>query len=286
MITKSYVSTIKELRMPKKYILYSVLYGITTLIVPLSVQFLVNNLALSGIWINIFGFIIIIGTGLTISLLLRYSQIVLNENLQRELFLSEISKWKSEIEEKNRTLFMEIFFAIKSFSKSFTSLIEIFLVTFFGIIVMMAFHPAFLILAIITGATLYQIRESTKPAIESSIEESNQKYELFRLANTGTNIGETEINNYLANRHEKFRFISSNTIKIFILFVVGQLLLLGGGSWLIQINQLSIGQLVSAEIIFSGITVSLNKLPSALESLYEFETNIYKLVKAKGEYHE
>ncbi len=286
MITKSYVSTIKELRMPKKYILYSVLYGITTLIVPLSVQFLVNNLALSGIWINIFGFIIIIGTGLTISLLLRYSQIVLNENLQRELFLSEISKWKSEIEEKNRTLFMEIFFAIKSFSKSFTSLIEIFLVTFFGIIVMMAFHPAFLILAIITGATLYQIRESTKPAIESSIEESNQKYELFRLANTGTNIGETEINNYLANRHEKFRFISSNTIKIFILFVVGQLLLLGGGSWLIQINQLSIGQLVSAEIIFSGITVSLNKLPTALESLYEFETNIYKLVKAKGEYHE
>ena len=272
--------------MPKKYILYSVLYGITTLIVPLSVQFLVNNLALSGIWINIFGFIIIIGAGLTISLLLRYSQIVLNENLQRELFLSEISKWKSEIEEKNRILFMEIFFAIKSFSKSFTSLIEIFLVTFFGIIVMLAFHPAFLILAIITGLTLYQIRESTKPAIESSIEESNQKYELYRLAKSGTDIGPTEIDNYLANRHEKFRFISSNTIKIFVLFVVGQLLLLGGGSWLIQINQLSIGQLVSAEIIFSGITVSLNKLPSALESLYEFETNIYKLVKAKGEYNE
>jgi putative ABC transport system ATP-binding protein len=151
---------------------------------------------------------------------------------------------------------------------------------------MMAFHPAFLILAIITGLTLYQIRESTKPAIESSIEESNQKYELFRLAKTATNIGPTEINNYLANRHEKFRFISSNTIKIFILFVVGQLLLLGGGSWLIHINQLSIGQLVSAEIIFSGITVSLNKLPSALEALYEFETNIYKLVKAKGEENE
>ena len=272
--------------MPKKYILYSVLYGITTLIVPLSVQFLVNNLALSGIWINIFGFIIIIGAGLTISLLLRYSQIVLNENLQRELFLSEISKWKAKIDEENRDLFMEIFFATKSFSKSFTSLIEIFLITFFGTIVMMAFHPAFLILAIITGLTLYQIRESTKPAIESSIEESNQKYELFRLAKTATNIGPTEINNYLANRHEKFRFISSNTIKIFILFVVGQLLLLGGGSWLIHINQLSIGQLVSAEIIFSGITVSLNKLPSALEALYEFETNIYKLVKAKGEENE
>jgi putative ABC transport system ATP-binding protein len=272
--------------MPKKYILYSILYGITTLIVPLSVQFLVNNLALSGIWINIFGFIIIIGAGLTISLLLRYSQIVLNENLQRELFLSEISKWKTEIVEKNRVLFMEIFFATKSFSKSFTSLIEIFLVTFFGIVVMMTFHPAFLILAIITGLTLYQIRESTKPAIESSIEESNQKYELFKFARSGINIGQKEIDNYMANRHEKFKFISSNTIKIFILFVVGQLLLLGGGSWLIQINQLSIGQLVSAEIIFSGITVALNKLPSALEALYDFETNIYKLMKAKGEENE
>lgn len=270
--------------MPKKYILYSVLYGFTTLIVPLSVQFLVNNLALSGLWINIFGFILIIGAGLTISLLLRYSQIVLNENLQRELFLSEISKWKGEIDEKNRPHFIEIFFAIKSFSKSFTSLIEIFLVTSFGVLFMFTFHPAFIFLGVITALTLYQIRESTKPAIESSIEESNQKYELFRLAKEGSEIGPKEIENYLDNRHEKFKFISNNTIKIFILFVVGQLLLLGGGSWLIQMNQLSIGQLVSAEIIFSGITVSLNKLPSALESLYEYETSIYKLVKSKGKH--
>jgi len=187
--------------MPKKYILYSVLYGFTTLIVPLSVQFLVNNLALSGLWINIFGFILIIGAGLTISLLLRYSQIVLNENLQRELFLSEISKWKGEIDEKNRPHFIEIFFAIKSFSKSFTSLIEIFLVTSFGVLFMFTFHPAFIFLGVITALTLYQIRESTKPAIESSIEESNQKYALFRLANEGSEIGPKEIENYLDNRH-------------------------------------------------------------------------------------
>lgn len=225
---------------------------------------------------------VIIGAGLSVSLILRYSQIVLNENLQREIFLSEISKWKGSDDKKFKEHFIEIFFATKSFSKSFTSLVEIFLVTIFGVLLMLTFHPAFLFLAVITFLTLYQIRESTKPAIESSIEESNQKYKLFRLAQTGSPIGPAEIDNYLENRHEKFKFISKNTIKIFALFVIGQLMLLGGGSWLIQINQLSIGQLVSAEIIFSGITVSLNKLPSSLEALYEYETSIYKLIKTHG----
>jgi ABC-type bacteriocin/lantibiotic exporter with double-glycine peptidase domain len=71
-----------------------------------------------------------------------------------------------------------------------------------------------------------------------------------------------------------------------VLFILCQISLLGGGTWLVQSQQLSIGQLVSAEIILSGIMVSLNKLPTALEGLYDYETSIYKLMKAKGEIHD
>lgn len=88
--------------------------------------------------------------------------------------------------------------------------------------------------------------------------------------------------NYLLAREERFGFIRRNTVKLFALYVVCQLALLGGGTYLVETAQLSIGQLVSAEIILSNIMISLHKLPDALEGLYDFETSLYKLNKAKG----
>ncbi len=66
------------------------------------------------------------------------------------------------------------------------------------------------------------------------------------------------------------------------LTIFGQIFVLGIGCYLIQVNQLSVGQLVSAEIIISGIFMSFAKLPTTLESLYDFETSQYKISKALG----
>jgi ABC-type bacteriocin/lantibiotic exporter with double-glycine peptidase domain len=286
MIPHSFLPTIRLLKTSRKYILYSALYGLTTLIVPLAVQFLVNNLALSGLWLNIVGFIIIIGIGLTISLLLKYCQVILNEYLQRELFFYETKRWKKNIPEAKRMYFVEIFFGLKSYSKSFTTFVDIVLTTAFGLLMIVTFHPAFLILPLIIGVTLYQIHLSTMPAVQTSIHESDEKYHLYQMAFSDESHENEDINAYLSARNDHFNFIRMNTIKISILFVLCQIALLGGGTWMVQSEQLSIGQLVSAEIIFSGIMVSLNKLPSALEGFYDYETSIYKLMKAKGEVHE
>jgi ABC-type bacteriocin/lantibiotic exporter with double-glycine peptidase domain len=59
------------------------------------------------------------------------------------------------------------------------------------------------------------------------------------------------------------------------------------GCYLIVNNQLSVGQLVSAELIISGIFVSLVKLPQTLESIYDYETSQYKISGAmKGQVNE
>ena len=92
-----------------------------------------------------------------------------------------------------------------------------------------------------------------------------------------------EINSYLEARNDHFIFVKKNTLKMSVLFIICQIILLGGGTWMVENQQLSIGQLVSAEIILSGIMISLNKLPEALESLYDYETSTYKIKKAKGE---
>ena len=283
MIPQSFIPTIKQLKLNRTYVIYSALYGLTTLIVPLAVQFLVNNLALSGIWMNIVGFMVIIVIGLILSLVLHYCQIILNEYLQRELFFEQLKLWSRDIEPVRRKYFMEIFFSMKSFSKSFTTVVEMALVTIFGLLMVMLFHPAFIVLPILIGLTLYQIIKSNRPAIESSIQVSDEKYALYEKALENKSFTDQGMESYLRARSERFSFIKRHSLKLMLLYVVCQIALLGGGTLLVQSDQLSVGQLVSAEIIFSNIMISLNKIPDTLEGIYDFETSFYKLAKARGE---
>jgi putative ABC transport system ATP-binding protein len=283
MIPQSFIPTMRQLKLNRTYVIYSGLYGLTTLIVPLAVQFLVNNLALSGIWMNIVGFMVIILIGLILSLILRYCQIILNEFLERELFFEQVKLWDKEIEPNRRKYFMEIFFSMKSFSKSFTTVVEMALVTIFGLLMVLLFHPVFIVLPILIGITLYQIIKSNRPAIESSIELSDEKYSLFDNAQENKTFKDQGMEAYLRARSERFSFIKRHSIKLMLLYVICQIALLGGGTVLVQSDQLSVGQLVSAEIIFSNIMISLNKMPDTLEGIYDFETSFYKLAKARGE---
>lgn len=256
------------------------------MIVPLAVQFLVNNLALSGLWLNIISFMAIIAVGLSLSLLLSYCQIILNEFLQRELFFVESRKWKRTEDSGKRKYYIEVFFAIKSYSKAFSIIVDVSLTAIFGLLMMITFHPGFLVLAILIIGTLYQITLSTRPAVETAIKESDEKYNLFRAVLRNDIPHNSDINAYLKARHDHFWFIKRNSIKLAILYILCQLGLIGGGTYLVQAEQLSIGELVSAEIILSGIMFSLTKLPSALEGIYDYETSIYKLMRARGEIHE
>ncbi len=106
---KNFFITIKLLKNNKLFILYSIAYGITGLIIPLGVQFLVNNLALSGIWVNISAFLFFIVLGLGLSQTLKHSILVIIESIQRELFLSEIEKWAKVKNPKYSHFFFEIF---------------------------------------------------------------------------------------------------------------------------------------------------------------------------------
>jgi MFS family permease len=284
-IGQSFTRNAKQLHLSRNYLLYSTLYGFSTLIIPFAVQFLVNKLALSGLWVNIFALITIITIGLTFSMIIRYGQFLLNEYLLRELFVTKTKEWKKNIAIDKRMYFIEIFFGQQSFSKALTAVIEIALTTIFGLIVLILFHPAFLIITGLIVFSLYQIKESTRPAIESSIGESDKKYELYRSALKDDFNDNIDPLPFLKAREEHFSFIRSNTIKIYILFVVCQIALLGGGTYLIEENQLSVGQLVAAEIILSGIMISLNKLPAALEAIYKYEASIYKIEAAKESYH-
>jgi putative ABC transport system ATP-binding protein len=272
-----FIKRFSGLRFNKSYIIYSIFFGLSTLVIPLGVQFLVNNLALSGIWLNTVSFLVIIGAALFISQVIRHSQVILNEFLQREIFLKSIESWRNFKRQGYEHYFFENINLIKAFSIAYTNLVEICLVLIFGLITIIAFHPIFFLILFILGIFIYQILNSSKQAIKTSINESNKKYEFHESLIEGRGINEELVSAYFESRDQHFGFIRKNSFKVSVLTVIVHILILTIGIYLIQMNQLSVGQLVSAEILISGILSSLVKLPKTLESIYDYETSLYKL---------
>lgn len=277
---KHLLEIIRLLRSHKPYVYYSLAYGLSTLIVPLGVQFLVNNLALSGLWLNISAFIIFIVIGLVVSQIIKHSQLIIVESLQREIFCIEINQWKNFSRKDYSHYYFEVLNLLKSFSKSYSNLIELGLVMVFGLSTIVMFHPMFLPIVIIIILTIFQIYKSSSSALVSSIKESDEKYKLYDVVHSERQIQETDLQSFLEARDGHFNFVRKNSFKISALVVIVQAILLSVGCYLIKINQLSVGQLVSAEIIISGIFIPLSKLPLTLEAVYDYETSKYKISKA------
>lgn len=282
---KHLLQIIRLLSSHKTYVYYSLAYGLSTLIVPLGVQFLVNNLALSGLWLNITAFIIFIVVGLIISQIIKHSQLIIVESLQREIFCIEIEHWQKFNRKDYSHYYFEVMDLLKSFSKSYSNLIELGLVISFGLTTIVMFHPMFLPIAIIIILTIYQIYKSSSPALASSIKESDEKYRLYDIVRSEGPIEKDDLRRFLEARDTHFSFIRRNSFKISALIIIVQAILLSLGCYLVKINQLSVGQLVSAEIIISGIIIPLSKLPLTLEAVYDYETSKYKIAKALGGQH-
>jgi putative ABC transport system ATP-binding protein len=271
---------LRVLRLNKPYVFYALAYGLSTLVIPLGSQFLVNNLALAGIWGNTVSFLTIIAVIIALCHIFRHSMVILNEYLQREIFVAEIKRWRQLQNTENSHYYFEIYTLLKSFAKTYPDLIDMILITFFGLCTLIIFHPAFIVLPIVIGLTIWTIKRNFRPAYESSIAESDVKYAIYDEISLGKGPLQSITYDYLSARNLHFNYVRKHSFKMSVLFAFCIFYVLGIGSYLIHLSQLSVGQLVAAELIVSGIMSSLVKLPDALESLYDFETSFYKIQKA------
>lgn len=276
-MARFFLENLKRLNLKKQYILYAIMYGISSLIIPFTTQYLVNQLSLSAIFANTLSFLFILGFFLALSQVFKYCQIIFNEYIQREIFFYESEKWKQQNNPSKAHYYFEVMGLIKSFSMSFTHLVELALLLFFGMMVIITFHPAFLILLIIISVSIFLITRSWDLAIRTSVKESSAKYQIVENKKAGLVLSDEDFDNYLEKRNTHFYYIKKNTVITGSTFFTAHLYLLVMGLYLIQVDQLSIGQLVSSEIILAGILVSLSNLPKTMEFLYDYETSKIKL---------
>lgn len=266
----------------RKYIILSILYGLSTLIVPLASQYLVNSLALSSIFSNTIIFLVIVVILLSAAQALRFAQVVILEFIQREIFIAEARRWALPVSPEKAHYMLEIQNLMKNFSAAYGHLVELGLTLFFGFLLIVSFHPMYLLLPLISGAAFWAIILRWKEAVETSVEESTVKYALIEEVVSGSGPGDDDLTTFLQARDQHFAFVKHATVLVGIAFVLSQLFLLGSGIYLIESGGLSVGQLVSAEIVLTGIMVTVGKLPKMMESLYDLETSKIKLEVATG----
>lgn len=80
---------------------------------------------------------------------------------------------------------------------------------------------------------------------------------------------ENRSHQFITSHAAHFRFTFQQALMFLLLYALGSAALLGLGGWLVTNGELSIGQLVAAELIMASVFLGLSRFVSYLKSYYE-----------------
>ena len=280
--------------------------GIMALATPIAVQALVNTIAF-GILVQPLVVLMLILFGcLTLNSILNGLQIFVVEMIQRRLFVRMVSQISATLMEgrldhplfKKGSDLSNYYFEVMTLQKTWSNLLldglSYGLQTLIGLILLAFYHPALLGFDIFIIAALYVIfRVLGKDGVETAISESEAKHavaswlqELPRhpLATRfgfgkpwGIERSNRLTERYLERSQDHFRVLIKQQAAILGLYAVANCLLLGLGSLMVIERQLTLGQLVAAELIVSAMLLGLTRLGKTITSYYDLMAGMDKL---------
>lgn len=285
---------------------YSAAIGILSLATPVAVQVLVNQLAFAVLLqpVVVMALLVLIGWGL--SGLLRGLQTIVVELLQQRLFVRTAANLAMRLprtqaaafEHDHGPEFVNRFLDIATLQKSAAGLLldalGIVLQGAMGLLVLAFYHPVLLAFDVtLIGCILFILFALGRGGVHSSIEESRAKYavvdwlwEVARhpllhkseagLVRVGARANEL-LCSYLDARRRHFRILFRQIGGALALQALGSAALLGLGGALVIAGQLTVGQLVAAEIIVSSVVAGIAKLGKHLEAYYDLMASLDKL---------
>ena len=287
-------------------VIYGVALGLLSLAVPVAVQSLVNTVAFGSLIQPLVVLTVLLALALTGAGILRALQIRIAEMLQRRLFVRLVTEIGARLPRVSGTALRDAngpellnrFFDVFTTQKSVASLllggIDAVLIALVGLIVLAFYHPALLAFDIVLilgavfvliplgrGGTATSIAESkAKYAVVGWLEEMARHPLSFKLAG-GDDLArfqvETLARSYLDKRDRHFRIVYRQVVGALGIEVVASVALLAVGGLLVIERQLSIGQLVAAELIVTAVVASLAKLGGKVETFYDLVAAVDKL---------
>lgn len=287
-------------------IIYGIGISILTLAIPISVQSLVNTVSF-GILIQPLIILSIILLALLIfSGILKALQTYIVEIFQRHFYarttlgLSHqiLSSDYAEFRKGNPVSLVNRYFEVMTVQKSLTKLlvdgVSIVLQSIVGLLLLAFYHPYFLVFDIILMIMLWLVWALFgRRAIYSAVKESKAKYqaaswfqEIARASKFFKQQGrkeaalersETKVQHYIGERKKHFHAVFGQTIILLVVYALMSSLILGLGGFLVIKGELTLGQLVAAELIITIILSGFSKAGKYLESFYDLYAGVDKL---------
>lgn len=289
---------------------FGIITSLLSLAIPVAVQALVNTVAFGTLTQQLFVLSAILFLVLGFSAVLKLAQIVAAEHLQRRLFVRLLLDIAERIPKFFAhgvrgifgadvvNPFLEVAILQKSIAYLFVSGVGLLLQIFFGLILLTLYHPLLLVFSLLLGLLVLAIFFVMGPqGISTADAESSAKYRALEwledLANSPTVFRsadgmklalETADNSalqWLSTRRSHFKVLFNQNVATYTTHAIASATLLVLGGYLVVVGQLTLGQLVAAELVVNAALSGLVKFGSHLESLYDLSAAAGKLNKLR-----
>lgn len=293
---------ISLLRMEKRdiwiIVIYGIAIGILSLVVPVATSSLVNIVAFGVLLQPVLVLTFLVFIFLSFAGVMTAIQTYITEILQRRIFVRVSTDFASRFPQVTEENFddehppeiVNRFFDTMTLQKGSMSLLveglEVFLTTLIGFLVIAFYHPIFLIfsLAILFSCYIIIFRKLGENAIASAIKVSKEKYNVaawlqeiarHRYAfkskfgsHYASERADSLTRGYLLAREKHFKYLFRQILGLLGTQALGSAIVLGIGGYLVINRQLTIGQLVAAELIVAKVLYGLGKFGKHLETFY------------------
>ncbi len=292
----------------KTIFIFSLIIGLLSLTTPLAVEAVVNTIAFGRYLQPLVVLSLIVFTFLGFRAGLQVLMTVVAEYIQRRLFVRTVEDlswrltrvplptWRKYHGPELVNRFFDVVNVQKITAKLLLDTLMLILQTLIGLSVLAFYHPFLLgydigLLALMT-IVLYGIGRG---AVQTAKEESQLKYEtaawlqeIVRHPSTfkfnggpgfAINRADELAARYIHQRQQHFSILIRQISFAMVMQVVAATVLLALGGYLVIIQQMTLGQLVAAELIVTVILGSFAKVGKDLESFYDLMASVDKLGK-------
>lgn len=287
-------------------VIYTAATGLVSLVVPIAVQAVVNTVAFGTLLQPLVVLTVLVFLGLlAVAWLNAYRQYAV-EMIQRRIFArlaGDVADRLVRVEPRffdryhgpelvNR--FLEVVTVQKAGAALLLDGLTVIVQTLIGMILLAVYHPFLLAFDVLLAMSLFVVLVPMGAgAIPTAVLESKAKYALLAwleelarhqiavksraglaLALERTN---DLVKDYLKYRAQHFRILLRQIVGSFTLQAFASATLLGIGGWLVMDRQMTLGQLVAAELVVALVTSGITKFGKHLEQFYDLLASLDKL---------
>lgn len=287
-------------------VIYGVAIALLSLATPVAVQLLINSVANTALPAPLFFLSGLLLTLLVVAAALSAARIHVMALFERRAFARIVAEITLRAVHAQNPFFGDAkrgdlfnrFFDLMTVQRAVPRLLvggfAVLLQAVIGLVLTSFYHPFFLAFnavvacvllglwvfwagpAIRSGAKLSQAKHEVAHWLES-VGGSNGFYKSSRHLDFAMERSEAVTAAYIRAHRRHFRHTFAQTIGFLMVYAVASAALLTLGGWLILQNQLSLGQLVAAELVLSGVFYAISQLGFYAEIFYDLVASLHEL---------